>query len=323
MIGDLKPQKFVDGRQCFFVLSYDPHSTAMIDVFILILQLFFERLEHRYRALRWANSADYNKLKDIRTAVTSMFTPEDRARLRSSLLEFARNDSRITGAAVTGSAADLREDEWSDVDLAFGVSAAEDLPTVLADWTTHMYDQHHALHHFDVIAGAWIYRVFLLFDTLQVDLAFVAETEFRALAPTFRLIFGKANEPRHPSPPQAGAIMGMAWLYALHARSCIARRKLWQAEYMISGVRDNALALACIRHGLPAAQGRGMDLLPTEIAAQFEDSLVRQLNTAELSRAFKAVIQGLIREMRNTDAELAGRLEAALTRLTEAPAEQA
>jgi hypothetical protein len=251
-----------------------------------------------------------------------MFTPEDRARVRYSLLEFAENDTRITGAAVTGSAAEAREDEWSDVDLAFGVAATADLPSVLADWTAHMYDQHHALHHLDVIAGVWTYRVFLLADTLQVDLAFVVETDFRALAPTFRLIFGKANEPRHPSPPQAAAIMGMAWLYALHARSCIARRKLWQAEYMISGVRDNALALACIRHGLPVAQGRGVDLLPIGVAAQFESSLVRQLNTAELSRTFRAVIQGLLREIRTTDAELARRLEAALTRLTEAPDKQ-
>jgi hypothetical protein len=41
-----------------------------------------------------------------------MFTPEERARLRSALLEFAAGDKRITGAAVTGSAADSREDEW-------------------------------------------------------------------------------------------------------------------------------------------------------------------------------------------------------------------
>lgn len=250
-----------------------------------------------------------------------MFTPEDRARLRSGLLEFARSDGRIAGAAVTGSAADSREDKWSDVDLAFGVAATADLPTVLADWTAHMYDRHHALHHVDVIAGAWTYRVFFLANTLQVDLAFVCETEFRALAPTFRLIFGKANEPRHPSTPQAGAIVGMAWLYALHARSSLARRRLWQAEYMISGVRDNALALACIRHGLPAAQGRGTDLLPAGVAAPFEDSLVRQIDTAELSRAFKAAIRGLLCEIKSTDAELATRVEAALTRLTEVPDE--
>lgn len=231
-----------------------------------------------------------------------MYTPEDRTHLPSRLLEFARDDGRINRAAVTGSAADSREDKWSDIDLAFGVATTADLPTVLADWTAQMYDRHHGLHHLDVIAGAWTYRVFFLTNTLQVDLAFVSETEFRALAPTFRLIFGKANEPRHPSTPRAEAIVGMAWLYALHARSCLARRKLWQAEYMISGVRDNALALACIRHGLPAAQGRGTDLLPTGVAAPFEDSLVRQLDTVELSRAFKAVIHGLLREMRSADA---------------------
>jgi hypothetical protein len=250
-----------------------------------------------------------------------MFTPEDRTRLRSSLLEFARDDQRITGAAVTGSGADSSEDKWSDLDLAFGVAFNAGLSSVLAAWTAHMYDRHHALHHLDVIADAWTYRVFFLANTLQVDLAFVYETEFRALAPTFRLIFGKPNEPRHLSIPEAGAIVGMAWLYALHARSCLARRKPWQAEYMISGVRDNALALACIRHGLPAAQGRGMDLLPTEVAAPFEDSLIRQLDAAELYRAFKAVIQGLLREIRSTDAELATRLEAALTRLTRIPDE--
>ena len=158
---------------------------------------------------------------------------------------------RSSGAAITGSAADAREDRWSDIDLAFGVGNAAELPTVLAEWTVHMYHRHLALHHLDVRSGEWIYRVFLLPCTLQVDLAFVSAAEFRALAPTFRLMFGEANEPRHVPPPRAGDIIGLGWLYALHARSCIARRNVWQAEYMISGVRANALALACIRHGLP------------------------------------------------------------------------
>ena len=34
-----------------------------------------------------------------------MFTPEERVCLRSSLLDLAHHDRRITGAAVTGSAA--------------------------------------------------------------------------------------------------------------------------------------------------------------------------------------------------------------------------
>ncbi len=253
----------------------------------------------------------------ISSSRTPIFTAEDRTHLRDDLLAFASDDHRITGAAVTGSAADLKEDQWSDVDLAFGVSAASNLPGVLADWTAHMYDRHRALHHFDVIAGAWTYRVFLLPSTLQVDLAFVVETEFRALAPTFRLILGKANEPIHPSPPQIEAVIGMAWLYALHARSCIARRRLWQAEYMISGVRDNVLALTCVRHGLSVVHGRGLDLLPSEVTAQFEDSLVRRVSVVELRRAFLIVINLLVDEIRRTDDRLAERLQAALTTLSE------
>ena len=248
-----------------------------------------------------------------------MFTTEERACVRSGLLEYAANDQRITGAAITGSAADSGEDQWSDVDLAFGVSAAADLPAVLSDWTAHMYDRHLALHHLDVLSGAWTYRVFLLPNTLQVDLAFVVETEFRALAPTFRLMFGKTNEPRHRLPPEAGAIVGMAWLYALHARSCIARLRLWQAEYMISGVRDNALALACIRQGLPAAHGRGMDQLPSEVTEQFLDSFVRRLDANELLRSFRVVVRGLVKEIRSVDEELGVRLQQVLMTLTENP----
>src|ERR1700676_5187663 len=200
--------------------------------------------------------------------MTTMFTTEERERLRSGLLEHATKDQRISGAAITGSAAAAREDRWSDIDLAFGVRDAGELTNVLSDWTVHMYDRHLALHHLDVNAGAWIYRVFLLPSTLQVDVAFVPAAEFRALAPTFRLISGEANDPQHVQPPPAATIIGMGWLYALRARSCIARGHVWQAEYMISGIRDNALALACIRHGLPAVHGRGVDLLPKEVAAQ-------------------------------------------------------
>ncbi len=246
-----------------------------------------------------------------------MFSPEERARLRSELLAYARGDRRISGAAITGSGAEEREDQWSDIDLAFGVAEAAEVPNVLSDWTEHMYGQHQALHHLDVTSGAWIYRVFLLASTLQVDLAFVPAAEFRALAPTFRLVFGNANEARHAPAPAAADLIGFGWLYALHARSCIARGNFWQAEYMISGVRDHALALACIRYGLPAVHGRGIDRLPRNVTAQFERSLVRQLNAGELSRAFRAALDGLLSEIRGADEELAGRLHEPLTRLNE------
>lgn len=249
-----------------------------------------------------------------------MFTAEERARLRSELLECAANDRRISGAAITGSGAEEREDRWSDIDLAFGIVDGVQVADVLSDWTARLYDQHGALHHLDVRSGAWIYRVFLLPGTLQVDLAFVAAAEFRALAPTFRLVSGKANEPQHVPPPATADIIGFGWLYAVHARTSIARRSVWQAEHMISGVRDNALALACLRHGLSAVHGRGIDQLPSAVTAAFEGSLVRTLDVAELSRAFRVAVQGLLAEIRIADEPLAARLDKALTCLAESRA---
>jgi len=47
-----------------------------------------------------------------------MFTPAERGQLRSEFLDLARPDPRITGGAITGSAAAKPEDAWSDIDLA-------------------------------------------------------------------------------------------------------------------------------------------------------------------------------------------------------------
>jgi hypothetical protein len=250
-----------------------------------------------------------------------VFTPEQRAWLRADLLERAASDKRISGAAITGSAAAGREDRWSDIDLAFGVSDGAELPNVLSEWTRYMYDRHLAVHHCDVHSGAWIYRVFLLPATLQVDLAFVPASEFRGLSPAFRLVSGTAQESWLVPPPTPESLIGLALLYALHVRSSIARQKLWQAEYMISAVRDHSLALACLRHGLPTAHGRGCDQVPEEVTARFENSLVRQLDAAELSRAFRIVLSGLLNEIERVDAELARRLEEPLRRLCDAHAD--
>lgn len=47
-----------------------------------------------------------------------IFTAQERETLRAELVEAARKDGRIVGAAHTGSAAVGLEDRWSDIDLA-------------------------------------------------------------------------------------------------------------------------------------------------------------------------------------------------------------
>lgn len=229
-----------------------------------------------------------------------MFTEEKRHQLKQALLELARRDARLSGVAVTGSAAAGREDRWSDIDLAFGVSHPDTVGAVLADFSEFMYTQG-SLHHHDVRTGAWIYRVFFLPGGLQVDLAFVGQADFQPLGPAFQLMFGQAG-PLQPFPdPNPIDIIGLAWLHALHARSCILRKKLWQAEYMVSSVRNHAFSLACVRLHLPEAHGRGMDLVPEPFTRPLHASLVKELSTDELWRAFDIVLESLTREIGYVD----------------------
>jgi predicted nucleotidyltransferase len=235
-----------------------------------------------------------------------VFTPSERATLLDALVAAAHADPRIAGAALAGSTARGFTDEWSDVDLALSVAADHD--AVVDDWTSRIYDEHAAITHLDVWAGGTLFRVFLLPGTLQLDVAFWPSDQFGATGPNFKLLFGAATTKEPSPPPTVASLIGMGWLYALHARSSIARGRVWQAEYMISGMRDQVLALACLRHDVPAVQGRGVDQLPAEVTGLVAAGLVRSLEVTELVRAFAATVAGFVAEAGLHDADLAGRL---------------
>jgi hypothetical protein len=88
---------------------------------------------------------------------------------------------------------------------------------------------------------------------------------------------------------------------------------------MLHAMRDQVLALACLRHGLPAREGRGMDRLPAEVTGPIEAGLARSLEAEEIRRAFQAVTAALLREAREVNQGLASRIEAALQELSAAP----
>jgi hypothetical protein len=252
-----------------------------------------------------------------------VFTPHERDRLRKDLVAAASADERIVSAALTGSAAVDATDQWSDIDLAFAVASSADYDRVVADWTDRMYRAHRAVHHLDVVRERTVFRVFMLANTLQVDLAFWPAADFGAIGPNFRLLFGTANE-RTPRPaPTAVELIGLAWLYALHIRSSIARGRAWQAEYMLSAVRDQVLALVCLRHGVNPVEGRGIDSLPPAATAAIAGGLIRSLDAAELHRAFVVVTEALIAEAALVDVALANRLVSSLRELVDSVAPEA
>ncbi len=189
-----------------------------------------------------------------------MFTVEQRAALRERVLRLAEEDDRVVAVRL----ADLRR-------------------------------------------GPTTYRVLLLPDALQLDLSMTPATAFRPAGPRFRLLFGATSpgDPEVPAPPVslflptpavAGDIFGWEVLYALHARACTERGRGFQAEHYVGAVRDHALALACLRHGLPAVQARRYDDLPAATLARFAGTHVDAVEPAALRAALAASVRALLRE---------------------------
>ncbi len=232
-----------------------------------------------------------------------LFTDKEREQIRLELVSQAKQDPRIAGAAHTGSAASETVDRWSDIDLALCLAPAANLNDVVADWSRQLYGKYGAATHHDLRYGNTLFRVFLLKNTLQIDLAFWTQNEFGAMGPNFKLIFGTTKPSSEIPRPPAKDLIGMAWLYALHARSSILRGRIWQAEFMLSGMRDQVLALGCLRMGLPVIQARGVDDLPSEVTSSAVEYLVGSLSISELKRAFRATMNALLREIQSVDVE--------------------
>ena len=241
-----------------------------------------------------------------------MFTADDRDRISVRVLDRARADDRVIGAALTGSVAQDAQDRWSDIDLFLGIAAGADRDAVLAEWSAWIYGELGAAHHFDVRAGSSIYRVFLLPGALELDIAFAPAAEFRARGAHFRVVFGAPADPQNAPAPDLDDLIGRGWHHVLHARASIERGRPWQAEYWISALRDHTLALACARFGERTDFAKGVHRLPCDVTTSLEDALVRSLDADELRRALRVAIDGFLRELRAVRPALAARLQAPL-----------
>ncbi len=213
----------------------------------------------------------------------------------------------VAGAAV-GSLAVDGGDRFSDLDLTFGIADHVPVADVLNDWTRTLIDEFDAVHLADLERGPTTYRVFLLPDALQFDLSMTPAAQFRPAGPRFRLLFGETaagdsevSTPRVvgnlfiPTPSVTHDLFGWGVIYALHARACIERGRVWQAEHYVGAVRDHALSLACLRQGLPAVQARGYDDLSAETLARFEAAHVGAVEPGALRAALAASVLALMR----------------------------
>jgi hypothetical protein len=239
-----------------------------------------------------------------------VFTVEQRDAVRERVLRLAEEDERVVAGAAVGSlAVEGGGDRFSDLDLTFGIADHVPLAHVLDGWTRTLVGELDAVHLADLERGPTVYRVFLLPDALQFDLSMTPAARFRPAGPRFRLLFGEtaagdgevaapaaAGDLFIPTPAVAGDVFGWGVVYALHARACIERGRVWQAEHYVGAVRDHALSLACLREGRTAVHARGYDDLSAETLARLDGAHVGALEPDALQRALAASVGALLHE---------------------------
>jgi hypothetical protein len=108
----------------------------------------------------------------------SMFSVEERHRVRDQVLEIAASDDRVIAAAMVGGLADGGGDRWSDLDLAFGVAEGEVLDAFGASLVRSM-ERKDLLRALDAAVAA------LLREATEVaDVAAKVEPQLRDLTST-------------------------------------------------------------------------------------------------------------------------------------------
>ena len=243
-----------------------------------------------------------------------MFTVEEREALRGRIIERARADTRVTACALVGSAARGAEDAWSDIDVALRLSTGSAVDQVASEWTSWLTSTTHVADTLDVHGSGALYRVFLLDSSLQLDLSFWPDLEFRSIGGPMRPVFGESVTTEDPNADPLGTAR-WGWLCALHARSAIARHRSWQAEMMLAELRNQVIALACLRHGLDPAHGRGAHELPVELCARLAASRAVDVEPAEQARCLRETLRLYRAEVAWVDPALAAALEPALDAL--------
>lgn len=84
--------------------------------------------------------------------------------------------------------------------------------------------------------------------------------------------------------------------------------------------RDEVVALACVRHGLPAREGRGVDDLPRAVRDAIGPTVAQSTTHDELRRAFACSLGLLLDGVRLTDPDHEHRIRGAVRRLASSSA---
>lgn len=245
------------------------------------------------------------------------FTPDDRADALRRLLDALQTDERLAGVVIVGSGAVGFEDAYSDIDLAVVVTREADVEPVFRDWQWRVWSVLPVRHAFESLRGPNIFLFGLLLDNyLEIDASFQSLCDLMARRGRWQVAFDRSGDiegilcaswDAQPTPDVAAEYrrwLLSIWYYVTHVAIHARRGHWWRAVLDLEDLRQRAVVLAGLRHGVETQHFRDVHRLPADFQAALAQTLVARLEADEIRRALHAAVDCFFGEACALDAQL-------------------
>lgn len=241
--------------------------------------------------------------------MAELFTPERRVEILENLLIFLKTDDQISGVVMVGSTAENFRDNYSDINLL--VITADNLPVypVYHKWKTRFTALYNRLSSFETGYDGERYHFGCLLDNyLSLEMHFLKLEKLIAKRKPWQIAFDRVGNLEHHlertyAEEQMVApvreytrIMETIWLPIMKCVAALRRDEIWRALYLLEELRDKAVQIAGMNHGIDTHGFTAVDYLPEMFLVHLRHTIPTSTSTPAIRRALKTAVVLLFRE---------------------------
>jgi hypothetical protein len=229
-----------------------------------------------------------------------LFTEEERHDTLEALLGALRQDERLAGVILVGSAAEGFDDRFSDIDLTVVVADQYPVADIFSAWITRIAGLFPVVSSFEVnYAENMFLGGFLLDNFLELDIGFLSLRDLFAKRSRWQVAFDRSDQiegimrASWEKRSETGLeieyrrLLDSIWHYISHVTISVARGHTWRALHYLEIVRTRAVEMACIGRGLDPHHFRPVHQLPSEFLDGLQETLLVDTSDEKIYRALE------------------------------------
>jgi len=245
-----------------------------------------------------------------------LFTEGYRKEILDSVVESLKNDPRIMGVFLYGSAVTGFKDRLSDIDLTVVISDKSDIETIYNDWQSNNKNLLSIIHQC-VEKHSQNKRVYMLWleGFLKLDMILLNQSFLSDRYPKWKVIFDRVDKIENilqqnwlnlQSPDLKEFYffrLDRIWFFITNVIINLQRNNPWRALLFIDAIRFRTLELASLRLGPGQDFKRFVDInhLPKDFLEKLRKALVDDPSPLKIKKALKSAVDCFFDEAQRID----------------------